>query len=443
MKHLTLITIIKEVLQENNSLTEEKILIPRRSPEERRKNFIKATQQKIQQYIKNGSKGDLDLRNTPITSLPDNLKQVGGYLDLSNTPITSLPDNLKHVGGYLDLYNTPITKLPDNLTVGGWLDLNNTPITSLPDNLTVGGDLNLNNTPITKLPDNLTVGGDLWLYNTKITTIPASAKISGKIYGLKQENIMKKSELKQLIKEVLNEVPEEKDKQRIKDMFTKSKGSDEKLLQLAKNMAKSIDDGLKAFRRGEAADVLLGPEDNELSKIFYDRAKELGYEKQVSNQNPNKSTIFLPTYSAITLWKHEITGQLSDGAWENANPWEHWKFWNSLNVLKGNPEVFAVGQRPKRTAYGLTAPSLLDVIGDRMIAGGRLSKALNKILSYDEYLAAEFFLSDDAGNNKVDNVDKLKTIKVNEDFMKKYFNILNEQMVQKFLNTKYDKSDMI
>jgi ribosomal protein S20 len=320
MKHLTLITIIKEVLQENNSLTEEKILIPRRSPEERRKNFIKATQQKIQQYIKNGSKGDLDLRNTPITSLPDNLKQVGGYLDLSNTPITSLPDNLKHVGGYLDLYNTPITKLPDNLTVGGWLDLNNTPITSLPDNLTVGGDLNLNytsittlpdnlnvggnldlyntkitslpdnltvggdlnlnNTPITKLPDNLTVGGDLWLYNTKITTIPASAKISGKIYGLKQENIMKKSELKQLIKEVLNEVPEEKDKQRIKDMFTKSKGSDEKLLQLAKNMAKSIDDGLKAFRRGEAADVLLGPEDNELSKIFYDRAKELGYEKQ-------------------------------------------------------------------------------------------------------------------------------------------------------------------
>ena len=52
--------------------------------------------------------GDLDLENTPITSLPDNLK-VGGVLYLRNTPITSLPDNLK-VGGYLYLSNTPLAK---------------------------------------------------------------------------------------------------------------------------------------------------------------------------------------------------------------------------------------------------------------------------------------------------------------------------------------------
>ena len=191
MKKSALISLTKEVLQENNSLikttfAEEKILIPRRTPEERRRNFIKATQQKIQQYIKNGSKGDLDLSNTPITSLPDNLKQVGGYLDLSFTSITSLPDNLKHVGGYLDLYNTKITKLPDNLTVGGSLYLYNTPITKLPDNLTVGGWLDLNNTPI--------------------TTIPTSAKIKGNIYGLKNESIMKKSELKEVIKEYILEI---------------------------------------------------------------------------------------------------------------------------------------------------------------------------------------------------------------------------------------------
>jgi hypothetical protein len=211
MKKSALISLTKEVLQENNSLikttfAEEKILIPRRTPEERRRNFIKATQQKIQQYIKNGSKGDLDLSNTPITSLPDNLKQVGGYLDLSFTSITSLPDNLKHVGGYLDLYNTKITKLPDNLTVGGSLYLYNTPITKLPDNLTVGGWLDLNNTPITSLPDNLTVGGWLDLNNTPITTIPTSAKIKGNIYGLKNESIMKKSELKEVIKEYILEI---------------------------------------------------------------------------------------------------------------------------------------------------------------------------------------------------------------------------------------------
>ena len=109
-----------------NLLKENKILVPRRSPEERQKNYIISIQKQIQQYIKNGSKGYLDLRDTPITSLPDNLK-VGGSLNLYNTKITSLPDNLK-VGGYLDLSNTKITSLPDNLKVGGGLYLSNTPL---------------------------------------------------------------------------------------------------------------------------------------------------------------------------------------------------------------------------------------------------------------------------------------------------------------------------
>ena len=83
---------------------------------------------------------------------------VRGDLELSNTNITKLPDNLT-VGGDLELSNTNITELPDNLTVGGWLDLSNTNITKLPDNLTVGGSLDLRNTNITKLPDNLMVEG--------------------------------------------------------------------------------------------------------------------------------------------------------------------------------------------------------------------------------------------------------------------------------------------
>ena len=91
--------------------------------------------------------GRLDLRCTPITSLPANLT-VGGWLDLSGTPITSLPDNLT-VGVWLDLSVTPISSLPANLTVGGWLYLSGTPIASLPDNLTVGGDLDLRDTGIT------------------------------------------------------------------------------------------------------------------------------------------------------------------------------------------------------------------------------------------------------------------------------------------------------
>jgi len=89
-------------------ILENKILVPRRSPEERSKNYNIVLQKKIQQYMKDGGKGDLDLRNTPITSLPNGLK-VGGNLNLYKTKITSLPNGLK-VGGYLNLYDTPLSK---------------------------------------------------------------------------------------------------------------------------------------------------------------------------------------------------------------------------------------------------------------------------------------------------------------------------------------------
>ena len=84
------------------------ILIPRRSKEERVKNYQIALQKQITDYIKGGSKGDLNLSDTPIQSLPDNLS-VGGSLYLLNTSIQSLPDNLE-VGGDLYLSDTPISK---------------------------------------------------------------------------------------------------------------------------------------------------------------------------------------------------------------------------------------------------------------------------------------------------------------------------------------------
>ena len=135
-------------------LKENKILVPRRSPEERQENYKFILQKQIQQYIKNGSKGNLYLSNTPITSLPDNL-QVGSGLDLSDSKITSLPDNLQ-VGGDLDLSYTPITSLPSGLKIGGNLSLRGSKITSLPSDLQVGdkgirgGALFLGKTPLSK-----------------------------------------------------------------------------------------------------------------------------------------------------------------------------------------------------------------------------------------------------------------------------------------------------
>ena len=126
----------------------KKILIPRKTKEERKRNYQFSIQKKIKKYIKDGGRGDLILIDSPVEKLPDNLK-VGGSLFLENTPIKELPNNLE-VSGYLDLRNTPIKELPDNLKVGHSLFLDNTHIEKLPDNLEVGGSLNLNNTPLSK-----------------------------------------------------------------------------------------------------------------------------------------------------------------------------------------------------------------------------------------------------------------------------------------------------
>ena len=107
------------------------ILVSRRSSEERRKNHIVAINKQIQQYIKNGSEGDLRLSYTPITSLPDNLTIVNGDLYLANTTITSLPDNLT-VNGSLRMIDTLITSLPKGLIVTGVIYIENTPISENP-----------------------------------------------------------------------------------------------------------------------------------------------------------------------------------------------------------------------------------------------------------------------------------------------------------------------
>jgi hypothetical protein len=127
--------------------------------------------------------GNILLRDTPITSIPQGLK-VGGDLALSGTPITSLPQGLE-VGGALVLSRTPITSLPQGLKVGGTLWLLRTPITSLPQGLKVGGDLWLNNTPITSLPQGLIVDGDLWLRGTPITSLPQDLQVGENILGFR------------------------------------------------------------------------------------------------------------------------------------------------------------------------------------------------------------------------------------------------------------------
>src|ERR1017187_1351096 len=102
------------------------ILIPRRL-EDRAERYKILIQRRIQQYIKNGSFGNLWLSNAPIDSLPDNLIKVEGGLILSYSKIQSL-NNLESVDGSLDLWYTQTESLGNLKSVGGLLWLTNTPL---------------------------------------------------------------------------------------------------------------------------------------------------------------------------------------------------------------------------------------------------------------------------------------------------------------------------
>src|ERR1019366_5863451 len=97
------------------------ILIPRRI-EGRAERWKIIIQRQIQQYIKNGSVGNLILNNTPIEILPDNLIKVGGNLYLHKSNIRSL-GNLELVGGYIYLNQSKIESLGKLKSVGSYLDL--------------------------------------------------------------------------------------------------------------------------------------------------------------------------------------------------------------------------------------------------------------------------------------------------------------------------------
>ncbi len=130
--------------------SDDNIFIPRGSKEEKDKVLIRRTNDKIQEYIRNGFGGDLDLRNSPIKFLPKNLTKVGGSLNLMYSQIEKLPDNLT-VNGYLWLDSCKnLQSLPNGLKVIGELDLQDTNLTSLPSDLEVGGSLYLWDTPISR-----------------------------------------------------------------------------------------------------------------------------------------------------------------------------------------------------------------------------------------------------------------------------------------------------
>lgn len=97
---------------------------------------------------------------------------------------------------------------------------------------------------------------------------------------------IRKSLTDDLEESVLNEV-EAKDITRIEDIKRKSNGDIDKMKSLATTMSKLITDKYKALNRGLAAKEVLGNDDI-LSDIFFDRAKELQIDDNLIPKKINK-----------------------------------------------------------------------------------------------------------------------------------------------------------
>ena len=124
---------LKDILLES---TAPDIFVPRRL-EDRLERMIK-------NYIRNGSKGDLNLHGLHLTVLPDILKDitVGGHFDCSVNKLTSLEGAPKTVGGdFLCSVNKLTSLINAPSSVGGDFYCSYNLLTSLegaPE--TVGGD---------------------------------------------------------------------------------------------------------------------------------------------------------------------------------------------------------------------------------------------------------------------------------------------------------------
>jgi hypothetical protein len=69
----------------------------------------------------------------------------------------------------------------------------------------------------------------------------------------------------------------------------------------------------------------------------------------------------------------ELDGQISDGHWENARPYDHWRVWTSAKVVV-NPDNVGRNFYAEKSNYNLSDKTLLDIVGRRMLGIVRIAR---------------------------------------------------------------------
>ena len=151
---------LKDILLENSA---PNLLIPRRI-EGRIEKYVQAT---IQKYIKDGSKGNLDLSGLKLTKLPNNLKNVsvGESFICYNNKLTSLVGAPSSVGGDFSCEYNDLTSL-----------------TGAPSS--VGGDFSCYHNNLISLDGApSSVGGNFICYKNKLTSLAGAPSSVGENFS--------------------------------------------------------------------------------------------------------------------------------------------------------------------------------------------------------------------------------------------------------------------
>lgn len=127
------------------------------------------------------------------------------------------------------------------------------------------------------------------------------------------------------------------------------------------------------------------------------------------------------------LWDNEISGQLSDGKWENSGVDRI--FWTAETKV-GTPGVSF--KTWKRANFNFASSELIDIVGDRMLMTAKASKVTTneKIISAAEYLE---------GIESQEEFDKINDYR--EKYLKSF--IKTWKVAEKIINANYTKSNLI
>lgn len=91
------------------------------------------------------------------------------------------------------------------------------------------------------------------------------------------------------------------------------------------------------------------------------------------------STLAFATLSQVLLWNLELAGQISDGHWENSQPFSHWEDWHRRDMqVIVDPGRAGRDFYARRDTYNFLSKELLDVVGGRMLIYVRLGLAFGQ-----------------------------------------------------------------